>query len=118
MDHEAIRVCIDHYFRAGDQGNADALRAAFHPSAPVCSVGPDGALATLSQPEFEARVTAAGPRPARERHIDWIGVAGDAAAATVRSEYETFAFVDFMSLLRIDGRWQIVAKTFHRAARP
>jgi hypothetical protein len=36
----------------------------------------------------------------------------------VELRYPDVAFVDYLSLLKIDGRWQIVNKIFHRGAPP
>jgi len=41
-------------------------------------------------------------------------VAGDAAVARLHSEFPTHQFDDLVSLLRVDGRWRIVLKVFHR----
>jgi protease I len=118
-DREEIAACIGHYFRAGDTNDSAELRRAFHPTTVMFSVTAGGALAGVSQPEWWARLDAAGaPRKARERQILWIDVDGDAATARLRSEYDTFAFEDYVTLLRVGGRWQIVGKIFHRSEPP
>lgn len=43
-----------------------------------------------------------------------IDVCGTAARAKVLWQFPDFAFTDYYSLLKIDGRWQIVTKIWHR----
>jgi len=40
-----------------------------------------------------------------------INMVGDAANAQLQLEYETFYFVDFMHLMKIEGEWKIISKT-------
>jgi len=44
-------------------------------------------------------------------------MAGNAVAATIVLEYPTTIFTDYMSLLKVDGEWKIVNKTFHAEPR-
>ena len=47
-------------------------------------------------------------------HITSIAQAGDVATATVEEDgcWGTVSFTSFLSLVKIDGRWQIVARVF------
>ena len=49
----------------------------------------------------------------RKRAIESIDVAGNAAVARVILDYPTVRFVDYMTLLKIDGEWKIVNKSFY-----
>ena len=44
-------------------------------------------------------------------------VAANDPVELARATFATFEFVDRLVLLEVDGRWQIVAKAFHRAAK-
>ena len=117
-DRSAIETTIGHYFKAGDTSSSSELREAFHPAAMMFFVK-DGALAGVSQPEWWARSDAnKSPVAASSRQIPVVDVAGDAAFAKVVSVYPTHRFEDYMSLMRIDGRWWIVGKIFHRTVPP
>lgn len=48
------------------------------------------------------------------RKILQLDHAGDAAMVKVELRYPAVTFIDYLSLLKIDGRWQIVNKIFHR----
>jgi hypothetical protein len=94
--------------------SVDALPKAFHPDAMMQSVH-DGALLRVSQSEWARRLAAApSPPPAAVRRIETIDVEGTAAAVKAVADFATFQFLDYLLLLKLDGRWQIVGKTFHR----
>jgi hypothetical protein len=38
--------------------------------------------------------------------------------ARIELDYPTVRFIDYMSLLKIDGEWKIIAKIFHAEAKP
>ena len=42
-----------------------------------------------------------------------IRIAGNAAVAKIILDYPTTRFVDYMSLLKINGEWKIVTKIFY-----
>jgi Putative lumazine-binding len=117
-DRHAVETTIGHYFRAGDTASSSELRQAFHPAAMMFFVK-DGALAGVSQPEWWARSDAdKSPVAALSRRIPAVDVAGDVAFAKVISVYPAHRFEDYMSLVKIDGRWWIVGKIFHRTVPP
>ena len=43
-----------------------------------------------------------------------VDLAGTCAVAKVESDFGDYGFVDYLSLLKIDGRWVIVNKVFVR----
>ena len=49
----------------------------------------------------------------RKRAIESVDVAGTAASARIVLDYPTVRFVDYMTLLKIDGEWKIVSKVFY-----
>lgn len=114
-DRGAIEETVRHYFRASDENDASMLERAFHPTLGMYWVGKDGAVQELDRHAWAERLKSATTRqPARVRRIVSVDVAGDAAIARVHSEFTTHEFDDFVSLLRIGGRWRIVLKVFHR----
>ena len=44
-----------------------------------------------------------------------VDLAGSCAVAKVESDFGDYGFVDYLSLLEIDGRWVIVNKIFRRS---
>lgn len=113
-DEAEIRTVIGKYFAAHATGEAAPLFEAFHPEWRMLSVR-EGALATRSREEFAAgfKGTPAADEAQRKRTIEMIDVSGTAAIAKLRLDYPAVEFVDYMLLLKVDGRWQVVTKSFH-----
>jgi hypothetical protein len=114
-EREAVASTVQLYFRGHATGNGDYHRQAFHPDARLFWVK-SGALAQKSSADFAA---GASGKPAddegrRVRRIAAVDVSGDAAMAKVELLYPNARLVDYLSLLKIDGRWTIVNKIFHR----
>jgi hypothetical protein len=113
-DYEDVRSLIQLYID-GSNGDAVKLRAAFHPQARMA--GHIGDLVSDNEPinDFitliEATPGLAGPGyRAYVRSIDLDGDAG--VAVLVESDYYNCDFVDYFSVARLDGRWQITNKTY------
>ncbi len=112
-----IANTLGDYFDGIYQSSEEKLRRAFHADAHVYSVT-DGALVDLDLDAFVARVTGRqsaesrnAPRTDRIVSIDFSGP--NSALAKVELSIPGIDFVDFLSLMRIDGRWRIIAKTYH-----
>lgn len=113
-EEAAVRRALEHYLQGHATGDGDHFRAAFHPRANLYWVR-DGALATRTSEEYAAgtRGQPAADEAQRQRRIVSIDIAGTAAVARIDLDYPTTRFIDYMSLLRIDGEWKIIAKVFH-----
>ena len=103
------------YVRGGDFGDMEAFRRAFHPSARL-QVVRDGAYAEVSLEEYLAPVT---PRTSTDRQtrVTLLDLTGTAAVARVEIVSGDWLITDYLSLLKVDGRWQIVNKIFDRSPR-
>lgn len=116
-DEQQIRGVIQTYFDSMHESSADKVRAAFHPNGRLLGYLEDG-LHEMSTEDFAGFVASQQPSPQASGQtpkveILSIDIAGDTAAACVRDEYLGLTFRDFLSLIRIDGRWSIYNKTFH-----
>lgn len=109
----AVLAPVEAYLRGHVTGDGEEWRRAFHPSAMVTGVR-DGKLESMTAPDFVSR--APGKPPAdeaqRKRRIVSVDVSGDAAVAKVELDYPRVFFVDYLSLLKIDGEWKIAQKTY------
>ncbi len=110
----AVRAAIDHYFRGHATGDGAHFKNVFHPESKLFFIR-DGKFTSWTSEEYIGRSkgTPAADEEKRKRSIEWIDVAGDAAVAKILLEYPDVTFVDYMSLLKVDGAWKIVNKTFH-----
>lgn len=113
-EEAAVRAALQHYLNGHATGLADEFKAGMHPGGTMYFVR-DGKFTTRSFPEFFAGAPGkpAADETSRKRRIDFVDIAGNAAAARITLEYPDVIFVDYMELLKVDGTWQIVAKSFH-----
>lgn len=119
-DEAAVRATLEHYLAGHATGDGAHMRVAFHPEAKLFWVQ-DGALRQRPSDDYIAGFTGrpAADESRRRRWIESVDVAGTAASGKIVLDYPNGRFVDYMSLLKIDGEWKIVNKIFHRdAARP
>ena len=113
-EEAAVRAAIEHYFRAHATGLGEHHRKVFHPDARLFAVR-DGKYWTLTSEEYIARAPGkpAADEAERKRAVEMVDISGNAAVAKVVLDYPDVKFTDYMSLLKIDGEWKIVNKTFH-----
>jgi protease I len=120
-DEAAVRQTVQHYFDGGRNRDSVALRKAFHPEARMLFVR-DGQLVRVPIGEYIARVAADRLEPGEvdstKRRVSSVDVTGDAAIARLELERPDALLTDYMSLLRVNGRWVIVNKIFTRETRP
>ena len=111
-----VRLYID-----GANGDVAKLKQAFHPDARMMGhIGPMDTYVPIT--DFFAMVEAqpgmAGPNyQATIRMIDVVGDAG--VAVLVEADYLGCDFVDYFTVARVEGRWQITNKTYaHTGGQP
>lgn len=111
---DAVRVPLENYIKGHATGDGQYMRKAFHTEGNLIFIR-DGKFMTRS---FTDYISGFSGKPAadeakRKRTIEAIDVSGNAAVAKVILDYPTTRFVDYMSLLNIDGEWKIVTKIFY-----
>jgi hypothetical protein len=113
-EETAVRQALEHYFRGHATGQGEHMRKVFHPDSKLFAIR-DGKYWQLTSEEYIA--LAPGKPPAdetqRKRTVESVDITGSAAIAKVVLDYPHVRFTDYMSLLKIDGEWKIVNKTFH-----
>ncbi|HYE15454.1 MAG TPA: nuclear transport factor 2 family protein [Pyrinomonadaceae bacterium] len=114
-EEAGVRQALEHYLRGHATGLGEHHRKAFHPEAKLFFTR-DGKLAQRTSEEYIAGSPGkpAADEARRKRSIESIDITGDAAIAKIVLDYPDVKFTDYMSLLKIDGEWKIVNKTFHR----
>lgn len=113
--HEEILSLLQRYFDALFTGNVEGLRALFHPQAML--VGKIRGLPfTKALEDYLAAVAARqSPQALGESFamkVLALEVQHDIAYARVSCPMLGFDYTDFLSLIRLDGRWQISHKLF------
>jgi hypothetical protein len=119
-DHEsaaAVRAVMERYVGAVYKADVDALRGLFHPAAVMSGYLGDTLLAGSPEP-FLADV---GSRPSMESAAapytaEILDIHASSLTASLRVEetgfFGQFSFVNYFHLLKVDGEWKIVSKTF------
>ncbi len=113
---DGLRTAIGTYFDGLYESDIDKLERVFHPRAIYATADEPTPLFRNMDEYFP--VVAARPSPAsrnevRKDCIDEIQFAGDNTAfARVRCSIGDRDFVDFLSFVREDDRWLIIAKVF------
>lgn len=113
-DERGVREALEHYLAGHATGDGAHHKMVFHPDAKLF-FNRDGQFATRTSAEYIAGSPGkpAADEAQRKRRIAVVDVTGDAAMAKVELDYPTVFFTDYFNLLKIDGKWMIVNKTFH-----
>lgn len=116
-DYQAVIAVVNQYLEGCATGNAQLLEQAFHENG-VMAGHIDGELRMNPPARFINRVRETGaPEPSFAGHVDVIALEGTIAVAHVVMEnWNGMDFVDYHTLLKIDGVWKIVAKGYHQFA--
>ena len=114
QEKEAVRLPLENYLQGHATGNAEFHRKAFYPEARLLFVR-EGKLAQRTSAEYISGASgkAADDEAKRKRWIEMVDVEGNAAVGKIVLDYPTAYFVDYFALLKIDGEWKIVNKSFH-----
>jgi Putative lumazine-binding len=114
---EAITGVLNDYFEGLYQSDTKILKRVFHPAA-IYACATDGTLLTLRMDEYfpivDKRPSPASRDDARTDRIVAIEFAGPVTAlARVECSILPKRFTDLLTLIFVDGRWQIISKVFH-----
>jgi len=109
-DDDAIRATVQHYFDSGME-----MRKAFYPEATMWYVS-DGKLNQVPIQDFLTRVEAAAGHDEGDvqKRVVSIDKFGTAAVAKLELKRPNSVIYDYMSLMKVDGKWTIVNKIFAR----
>ena len=116
MARAAIESVLERYFDALYQSDAKGMDAVLHPSA-VYATADEVPPLIRTKSEY-LPVLAARPSPAsqgivRDDHVDHVEMAGENTAfAKVRCTIGSRDFVDYLTLIRVEGHWRIISKIF------
>lgn len=116
-EEAAVRETLQHYLNGHATGQADEFRQAMHPQGTMYFIK-DGQYTQVSLADYIARAAAGTGKPAadeakRKRKIEFVDITGNVAVGKLVLDYPDVRLTDYMELLKIDGKWQIVAKTFY-----
>lgn len=115
--YAAVAEVLGTYFEGLYRSDTQLLRAVFHPQAQyVCATEAPPIHLRMNEyfPMVDARPSPASRGEPRADSIVSIEFAGPVTAfARVNCAIGEKYFTDFLTLILVEGRWQIIAKVFH-----
>ena len=114
-EKEKVKIALENYLQGHATGNPEFMKKAFYAEGKMIFIR-DGKYSTRTFDEYIAGMKDGKPAPdedKRKRWIESVDVAGNAAVGKIILDYPTVKFVDYMTLLKIDGEWKIVNKSFY-----
>ena len=113
-DYQEIKETVMLYVRGCAAGDVELTKKAFHKDAVMFGYF-NGQLCAGSIDSLYGAIEQLGADSATKSEIDILEVTGTAATVrVVLEDWHGLGFTDFHSLVKIDGKWQIVAKIFHQ----
>lgn len=116
-DHRAVTQQLNIYFNGLYYSDAVLLRCVLHPEARYVTATGDE-LVNIGMGKYlsiiETRVSPASRGEERRDEIVSIDFAGPKTAfAKVHCAVGERYFTDFLTFIKVEGRWQIISKVFH-----
>lgn len=110
---DQVRATMQAYIDGGRAGKSEILKPAFHADANICGyVGPDLFCGPIQG--FYDWHDENGPAAGLDARITSIDIVGTAASVRVdMDDWSGHRFTDFFTLVKVDGRWQILSKVFY-----
>ena len=112
-----VEATLIRYFDALYESDADALADVMHPRAVYATADePEPLIRSMEEylPIVAARQAPSARGEARKDLIESVDISGsNTALARVRCSIGSRDFVDFLSLIRTEAGWRIIAKVFH-----
>ncbi len=114
MDYQGIKEVVMQYVNGCTAGDVELTKKAFHKDAVMYGYL-NGELSAGSIENLYAAIGKLGAAAETKAEVDVMEVVGTAATVRVVLEnWHGLSFTDFHSLVKIDGKWTIVAKIFHQ----
>jgi hypothetical protein len=121
-DVASIEKVLQVYFDGLHEGDTKKLAQAFHPASHLYAADAAGKAVDMPRADWfkmvESRESAkskGSPRADRIVSIDFSGPA--TAFAKVECQIPPRYFTDYLTLLKVDGRWQVISKAYHTVTR-
>jgi hypothetical protein len=115
-EQKAVVDVVSKYLNGAYEGNAALIREAFHPKASMCGYLLEQEV--IATPEFYIAEVEKNPSPKEigenmQSVLSHIEVNGPVATVTVKlSSYWGTNGTDHLHLIKEDGNWRIISKTF------
>ena len=112
-DQAAVRAVVEQYLHGLKFNDTTSLREAFWAEARLFYVKADGQMGQWTQASWYSSFAGnVGHEEQGELRIAALDVTRDVASVKVVEDYPRSRYTDYLSLLRIQGRWWIVNKLY------
>lgn len=109
----AVRQVVETYLHGLKFNDVESLKKAFWPDAKLFFVKRDGQLGQLTQAQwYEGFAGSIGKEEKGELRITAVDITDNAASVKVEEDYPNSVYVDYISLLKLNGEWKIVNKIY------
>lgn len=114
-EEAAVREAVDHYMKGIMQYSKAELEEAFWSDAHIMSYGRRGLFDSPFSEwvGFTERNQPPSDTSGYVNTVVSVDIAGNAAVVKTDLVWPNVHYVDYLSLLKIDGQWRIVNKIFH-----
>ncbi len=114
-EFKAVTGIVARYIEALRAGNVDILSESFHKNSMTYGTV-DGKLMGGDLDATVDFIRKHGQSPEIEAHVDVLDITPTSAVVRVVSEKDAVDsdVIEFLTLIKIDGRWTIIAKVFHQ----
>jgi hypothetical protein len=114
-DHDAVKLVLQNFLRSLETSDADLMRKTFRNDGLLIGYSSrNSKVVTRSTDEYAKGFVgkAADDEAQRKRSFEILDISENAAMGKVMLDYPTWKGVDYMALLKIDGEWKIVSKSW------
>lgn len=117
-ESDKVRAVVEQYLHGLKFNDVPSLQRAFWPDAKLMFLNPDQTMGQLTQADWYNGFAAnAGKEEAGDLKITTIDVTGDIASVKVTETYAKSVYIDYLNMLRVNGKWMIVNKVYTRQSR-
>ncbi|KAM0713428.1 hypothetical protein Q7P37_010390 [Cladosporium fusiforme] len=117
-EYDAVVKTVQTYVDGLIAGDNNVLRKAFHSEATMYGLTAQKELLGGPISNLYTFVDQHGKAPQIKVRLDVLGITPTTAVVKVDMEKDAggFDYTDFHTLIKLDGKWSIIAKTFHTYA--
>jgi hypothetical protein len=120
-DEQGIRQAVQYYFDGGRNADSATMGKGFDQAVAHMLFVRENKVQDVPIPLFLGRIaqerTADFKPDNNERRVVSVDFAGNAGIAKLETNTPNNRVIDYMALLKVDGRWKIVNKIFDRVPR-
>jgi hypothetical protein len=117
-ESDKVRAVVEQYLHGLKFNDVPSLQRAFWPEARLMFLKPDQSMGQLTQADwYKGFAASAGKEEAGDLKITTVDVTGDIASVKVTETYAKSVYIDYLNMLRVNGKWMIVNKVYTRQTR-